>query len=344
MTIEQQLRDLITSKEDMKSAIESKGVAVTGGLSTYADAIRSIKFKGYDFTVLGYSDIENTERNDDIYNSITYSKYILDNWNPNTTNGYRYFMSNYPNVRYAPLIDTSHITGTVYVDNVGNVDTQLDGMTEMFAHCYNLIYVPPIDTHNVKLMDSTFYGCVALQDIPYFDTSNVVSAFGMFKRCRNLITIPKYNFSSLIDMGEMFVECEKLINIPEINTKSVRWMVNSFLNCLSLISLPLLDCGKVVCFQPFGSYGSDYSYAISDIQGFKNLGKVSYLNNTMSNTINFSDLDKLTRESCINIFNNLYDRKTAGFSNITIRFNSKVISLLSDNDIAIATNKGWTLS
>lgn len=345
VSIADNLQTLIDCKADMKSAIESKEVTVSGGLSTYADAIRSIKFKGYDFTVLGYSDAESTECNDDIYNSITYSKDILDNWNPNTTNAYRYFFTNYPNVRYVPLIDTSNITGTAYIyDDTGNVHTQLDGMTEMFVNCYNLIYVPPIDTHNVKLMDFAFSGCRALKNISYFNTSNVVSAHGMFKNCGSLTTIPKYDFSSLVDMNEMFTECENLINIPEINTESVRWMGSSFLNCTSLIGLPLLDCGKMVDFQPFSYYNSGYSYAISDIKGFENLGKVSFLNTNSSNTINFSALDKLTRESCINIFNNLYNRKTNGYSIIKIRFNSKVISLLSNDDIAIATAKGWTIT
>ena len=42
MTISDRLHDLITAKEDMKSAIEEKGVEVTGGLTSYADAIDSI--------------------------------------------------------------------------------------------------------------------------------------------------------------------------------------------------------------------------------------------------------------------------------------------------------------
>ena len=41
-TIADKLQDLIDAKADMKSAIESKGVTPTGGLSTYADAISQI--------------------------------------------------------------------------------------------------------------------------------------------------------------------------------------------------------------------------------------------------------------------------------------------------------------
>lgn len=41
-TIADKLQDLIDAKAGMKSAIEEKGVEVTGGLVTYADAITSI--------------------------------------------------------------------------------------------------------------------------------------------------------------------------------------------------------------------------------------------------------------------------------------------------------------
>lgn len=49
MTTADRLNDLITAKEDMKSAIEEKGVEVTGGLTSYADAINSLNT---DYTAL----------------------------------------------------------------------------------------------------------------------------------------------------------------------------------------------------------------------------------------------------------------------------------------------------
>ena len=52
MSIADKLQDLIDAKADMKSAIESKGVEVTGGLSTYADAIRDIEWDYRDVEVI----------------------------------------------------------------------------------------------------------------------------------------------------------------------------------------------------------------------------------------------------------------------------------------------------
>lgn len=42
MSISDRLQELISCKSDIKTAIEEKGVSVTGGLSTYADAIKQI--------------------------------------------------------------------------------------------------------------------------------------------------------------------------------------------------------------------------------------------------------------------------------------------------------------
>lgn len=42
MSISDRLQELISCKSDIKTAIEEKGVSVTGGLSTYAEAIDEI--------------------------------------------------------------------------------------------------------------------------------------------------------------------------------------------------------------------------------------------------------------------------------------------------------------
>ena len=46
MSIADKLTLLINTKQDIKSAISEKGVEVTGGMTTYADAIRRIETGG----------------------------------------------------------------------------------------------------------------------------------------------------------------------------------------------------------------------------------------------------------------------------------------------------------
>lgn len=64
--------------------------------------------------------------------------------------------------------------------------------------------------------------------------------------------------------------------------------------------------------------------------------------NTNAITINFSQCYYLTKQSLLNILNGLADRTDMTANKIIFSSNSK--SLLSDEEIAIATNKNWTLA
>lgn len=76
MTTAEYLNDLITAKEDMKSAIEEKGVEVTGGLTSYADAINSLNI---DYTALDVIYIPAGVNIGMCLNYITYSREYFKN-------------------------------------------------------------------------------------------------------------------------------------------------------------------------------------------------------------------------------------------------------------------------
>ena len=52
MNTAEYLNTLIECKEDMKAAIEERGITITGGLSTYADAIEEIEWDFRDVEVI----------------------------------------------------------------------------------------------------------------------------------------------------------------------------------------------------------------------------------------------------------------------------------------------------
>jgi surface protein len=151
MTTAEYLTQLIDSKSDMKSAIESKGVAVTGGLSTYADAISKIIADGSDpYSVgnlkFGYSDFE-------------YAPYI----------------DVYTNVSF--LFDNCH-----KLINIPYLDTSdVRYMHYMFQNCSSLTTIPQLNTSSVIDMSGMFSGCTSLTSIPQLDTSNAISMDCMFQ-------------------------------------------------------------------------------------------------------------------------------------------------------------------
>lgn len=139
------------------------------------------------------------------------------------------------------------------------------------------------------------------------------------------------------DMYNMFHDCKKLTTIPSYNTSKVTNMKDMFLNCYLLTTVPLFDTGGVTNVE----YMFWNCISLTTVGGFKDLGKQSSLDGTH---IMIFNCPKLTYESIMNIINNLYDRATAGYSVLTLRLNTDVFALLSDEDIAIATNKGWTIT
>ena len=181
-----------------------------------------------------------------------------------------------------------------------------------------------------------------LSEIPNLDTSKVTDMRGMFYYCSSLTTIPQLDTSKVTNMNGMFYNCSSLTTIPELNTSSVTDMQNMFSDCRSLITIPQLDTSKVTNIQ-----NMFFNRKLTNMGGLKNLG-MAYLTTQSANyyqyTLNLSSATKLTHESLMNVINNLYDIKTKGCNVQQLVLGSTNLAKLTAEEIAIATNKGWTVS
>lgn len=250
MSISDRLQELISCKSDIKTAIEEKGVSVTGGLSTYADAIREIGGE----------------------------------WTPD------------------------------------------DGITFAYSLC---TYFPKFNAVNITDMSGMFRNCNLLKSAPELETGHVTSMYQMFQYCDGLTTIPQYDTSSCTDLQAMLFNCRRLESIPLLEAGECR-------NISSILS---------------------GTYPITDIGGFKDLGKAMWTwipPNSLYGEPGyyvkvrtgyaFNQCREITRESCLNIFNNLYDvRENPGGYTGYLNFEPEVVDRLSEEDIAIATQKGWVV-
>ena len=61
-------------------------------------------------------------------------------------------------------------------------------------------------------------------------------------------------------------------------------------------------------------------------------------------TINLSECTLLTHDSLMNVINKLYDIATSGCNTQSLTLGSTNLAKLTAEEIAIATNKGWTVS
>lgn len=247
---------------------------------------------------------------------------------------------NLPNLESVNIIDTVAPTTLSYV---------------IFSLCPKLKYIYPFEFNSsYKSTVNMFNGCSSLTSIHLFNTSNVTDMRWMFRGCTSLTTVPLFNLYSAGDISQMFQNCTSLTTVPQFDTSSVSNMAGLFQNCTSLTIIPQFNMSNV----------TDIKTMFWDCKSLTeipllNLGKIEYINNTFRNctsltTIDgFTDLGKgftypatldlsysnlLTRQSCINIFNNLYSQSTYTH---TIKLSTHTKSRLSSDDIAIATNKGW---
>lgn len=183
----------------MKAAISNKGVEPTGGLTTYADAIRNIPYsiEYFDFSPIGYDSADNEKSNVCITTQIEYSKSLYDKYNGvlsgdiNSLFAFDFFL------KYCPKFDTSNVTD----------------MTDVFLCNYNLLMVPELDTSNVTNMAGLFLMCESLKYLPELDTSNVTNMMSMFEECSTLESIPLLDARGLSDASTMFRHCLALTDM-----------------------------------------------------------------------------------------------------------------------------------
>ena len=208
-------------------------------------------------------------------------------------------------------------------------------MNSMFEDCSSLTSVPQLDTSSVIEIDAMFYGCSSLTSVPQLDTKNVTNMGDMFYGCSSLTSVPQMVTSSVTGMSYMFEGCSSLTSVPQMDTSSVTDMAYMFLYCDSLTSIPLLDGSSIT--RTTGPFGYSNLNKLTDLGGFKDL-KVSWSSGFLERVPN------ATVESLMNVINNLYDLTANGLSGQTLKFGTTNLNKLTDEQKAVAINKGWTLT
>ena len=182
-----------------------------------------------------------------------------------------------------------------------------------------------------------------ITQIPMLDTSDCTSMRYMFEDCTRLTTIPQIDTSKVINMDYMFDDCSSLTTIPLLDTSNVTYMSCMFYDCTSLTSIPQLDTSKVTNISDMFTGCS----SLTTLGGLTNLGQ-AYSTTQSANYYKYKlDLSmsiNLTHDSLMNIINNLYDIATKGCNPQQLVLGETNLAKLTAEEIAIATNKGWSVS
>ena len=287
-----------------------------------------------DFSSIGYDAEFSAELNAKWNNDVAYSKTLYDKWNPSNTSAYNLYSGDTKLV-YAPNIDTRNVTN----------------MRSMFSDCKSLTSVPEIDTSNVTNMGYMFYNCSGLTSVPYFDTSNVTYMIGMFQGCTSLKTIQSFDTSKVTRMAYLFCKCASLEVIPELDTSECTDFNGMFWDLRSIKRIEGINF-RAATDSSYSSYyfmnnTSKDSYIryllIKEIGTQSGCTKIPaiVIDNWGVNTDEIPDARQSLIDSLITYS---FDRASAGYPTCTITLSSTTKALLTDDEKAQITAKGFAIA
>lgn len=194
------------------------------------------------------------------------------------------------------------------------------------------------DFSNVTDMQYMFYNCTNLTSlIPnYFDNSKVISMYSAFNSCEKLSTPIIIDFHNRkMNVYYLFNYCSNLTEVTLNNTIGLVEYYCTFNECIKLQKIN----GELDFFNVKGTSMMFHNNKELVEVKIKKLGRINYLN-----SISFWASSKLSKESILYLFNNAFDRASANYQTFTITLHADAKALLSEEEIAIATTKGYTIA
>ena len=213
---------------------------------------------------------------------------------------------------------------TNVIENIEIINSShITGFNQVFEYMQHIKTVS-IDTSGAAELQFMFSKS-AIENPPYMNTSNVTDIDSMFYNCPNLKNIPPYDFSKVKNMKMAFWLCPNITSIPPLDTHNVESVYFCFAQCTKLESVPLLDFSNV----------TNTNLAVAECPSLKDVGGCIGL----KTDIEFKYSPLLTHESAVNIIDNL-----AVSPGHKVVFKKATFVTLSSEEIARATDKGWTIS
>jgi surface protein len=268
---------------------------------------------------------------------------------------------------FIPLLwaDLSHLTSAIRLSyfKEGNAQGLFQGCNKISSLTLNNLGI----SKNVTLK-RMFSGCSSLQslNIEGWDVSKVTDMYGMFASCSSLqsLNIEGWDVSKVTDMYGMFSGCSSLqsLNIEGWDVSKVTDMYGMFASCSSLQSLNIegWDVSKVASMnQIFYGCSSLRSLDLSgwNLESCKNidyLGQYNFIPKTLKLGTGFFKCpatkaslyfttwtDASVKESLVV---NSYDRKANGLPDFTLTLSKQTKAVLSEDDIAAMTAKGYIIA
>lgn len=215
-----------------------------------------------------------------------------------------------------------------------------DGSTpQLFRENTKLVFAPMVDTSKVTDAKYMFNGCSSLVTIPLLDFKLNTSLYRTFENCYVLQTA-FIDCSNTTNMFCAFQNCNSLVEIYLLNTQKVSTIEAGFNSCRSLLKIHELDFSSVTSTIIMLSACTKLVYML-----IKNLGKSTLTSYDFSGATVWGTGGEENRQSLIDsLITYSYDRASAGMATATIKLSANTKALLTEEEIAQITNKGFTIA
>lgn len=229
--------------------------------------------------------------------------------------------------------DTSKVTSFLAIFNACTAVRELNtsnwvvtanDIRDMFRSCTNLesVDVSKFDTSKMKSLEAVFFGCNNLKiiDVKNWDTKMVTNLHYTFNGCQSvkILDVSRWDVSNVTRMESLFYNCLELEMLD-----LTMWNVTNSTNADYMFGL----CRKLQSLIG--------NRTIDDVLA-NNIGALNGLKVSLS--LSYTILDRASLRAVIN---GLADR--TGQTTKTLTLNPKLRAKLTEEDIAIATNKNWTI-
>ena len=239
-------------------------------------------------------------------------------------------------------LESLRTDSAVYLDNGTK-----DAYNAMFAVCRNLIddsfgNLAAWDTSKMKYI-SLFKGCESITElhgIETWDTSSVVSLAGFFSACKLNKTpnLSKWNTENVTNLDDFLAGNSVTdIDLSSWNVSNVTSIMGFLSNMSSLQNVNLLGWNlcKVEKISMF-----DWNTNIKTLK----LGE-RFFSSPYITEVSFKLLGKWTNDSVkLSLVTNLYDRKANGLPDLTLVLHANTKKVLTEDDIATMTAKGYIIA
>lgn len=262
------------------------------------------------------------------------------------------FESTFRNCKLIDKIDMSNF-------QYANIIPSTSCFNYMFYGCENLtsVKLPHLVNNRAKNLEYMFQLCKKLNEIDMtgWDTSNVTSLRSTFDSCSALDTIDltSWDTSNLSSLEYSFSDCTSLttIDLTGWDTSKVTSFYSFIQSCNNLEQIK----GYLDIMSASDKFES-YYYIIGFMtleklrqMAFKNIGYASnattfdmtYIANWGVNSETITEARQSLIDSLITYS---FDRKTAGYSSCTLKLAANTKAVLTEEEIAQITAKGYTIA